>query len=471
MAIPYLLIGKVAEAGTQLRHTPGHFAALRIAVKQGRATRVDLAKRCVLLEDGSSEPFDKLLIATGSSPASPPIPGIDGEGVHPCWTLADARKIMALAQPGARVLQMGAGFIGCIIMEALAARGVQLSVVEMGDRMVPRMMGPTAGGMIKDWCEKKGVAVYTGARVEAIERPAAAAAPAAVQAPPAAAPVAPPAALPTALPTAEPGFLSKLAHAFGLGSAPAPAPAPATALAPVLAPVSAPSTPLSAPSAPLLAPSAPSAPMTVRLSTGQQLEADLVISATGVKPNIGFLENSGILCLIGVLTDEHLQTSVPGIYAAGDCAEAFDKISGKTIVSAIQPNAAEQARVAALNMVGRVTELKGVTQINVLDTLGMISASFGQWDGVPGGEQVELVDRAGPGGQGKLLSLQFSGDKLVGCNAIGWTEHVGVMRGLVEGEVRLSADWKQRLMQDPTLLMEAYLANAQAQQDMAHVRG
>jgi len=439
MAIPYLLTGMVGEAGTQLRHTPGHYAALRITVKQGRARRVDVAQRCVVLDDGSTEPFDKLLIATGSSPASPPIPGIHGKGVHPCWTLADARQIMALAQPGARVLQMGAGFIGCILMEALALRGVQLSVVEMGDRMVPRMMGPTAGGMIKEWCEKKGVTVYTGARVEAIERPAA---PTAVQATP---------AVPAA---SEPGFLSKLAEAVGLSSPSVAVPAAAV-------------TPFS-PAAAIA--SAPSAPMTVRLSTGQHLEADLVISATGVKPNIAFLEDSGILCLIGVLTDQHLQTSVPGIYAAGDCAEAFDKVSGKTIVSAIQPNAAEQARVAALNMVGRVTELKGVTQINVLDTLGMISASFGQWDGVPGGEHVELVDRAGPGGQGKLLSLQFSGDKLVGCNAIGWTEHVGVMRGLVEGEVRLSADWKQRLMQDPTLLMAAYLANAQAQQDMAHVR-
>ena len=190
-----------------------------------------------------------------------------------------------------------------------------------------------------------------------------------------------------------------------------------------------------------------------------------MISATGVKPNIGFLEHSGISCLLGVLTDEHLQTNVPGIYAAGDCAEAFDKVSGTTIVSAIQPNAAEQARVAALNMAGQVAALKGVTQINVLDTLGMISASFGQWNGVPGGEHVELADRAA----GKLLSLQFSDDRLVGCNAIGWTEHVGVMRGLVEGQVRLSADWKQRLMNDPTLLMAAYLANAQAQQDMAHV--
>ena len=434
MAIPYLLMGKVGEEGTHLRHGADHFAKLRIEVMRGRrAKSVDALNRCVLLDDGHSLPFDKLLIATGSSPASPPIPGIHGLGVHPCWTLKDARAIMALAQPGARVLQMGAGFIGCIIMEALAMRGVKLSVVEMGDRMVPRMMGPTAGGMIKGWCEKKGVTVYTGARVEAIDRPALA---------PSAAPAAAPVAAP---PAPEPGLLHRLALAVGLASAPPP-PAPA--------PI------------PVVAAAAPTAPMSVRLSTGQCLDADLVISATGVKPNIGFLEHSGITCLLGVLTDEHLQTNVPGIYAAGDCAEAFDKVSGTTIVSAIQPNAAEQARVAALNMVGQVCELNGVTQINVLDTLGMISASFGQWDGVPGGEQVELVDREA----GKLLSLQFSGDRLVGCNSVGWTEHVGVMRGLVEGQVRLSGDWKQRLMADPTLLMEAYLANAQAQQTMAHVR-
>ena len=203
-------------------------------------------------------------------------------------------------------------------------------------------------------------------------------------------------------------------------------------------------------------------PMKVRLSTGQHLEADLVISATGVRPNIGFLENSGITCLLGVLTDEHLQTNVEGIYAAGDCAEAFDKVYGKTIVSAIQPNAAEQARVAALNMAGQKTELKGVTQINVLDTLGMISTSFGRWDGVPGGRQVEVLDEPA----GKLLSLQFDDEKMVGCNSIGWTEHVGVMRGLVEGQIKLG-EWRDKLLQDPTRLMEAYLAQAQGQQDWA----
>jgi NAD(P)H-nitrite reductase large subunit len=381
MAIPYLLIGNIGESGTHLRHAGDHFQRLRIELKRNRAVKVDTAARTVTMDDGGVHGYDRLLIATGSTPATPPIPGIAGPGVHSCWTLADARAIMALAKKNAKVLQMGAGFIGCIIMESLAARGVKLDVVEMGDRMVPRMMGPVAGGMIKDWCERKGVTVHTGAKVEEIER-------------------------------------------HGQGG------------------------------------------MKVRLSNGKKLEADLVISATGVKPNIGFLESSGVRCLVGVLTDEHMQTNVPGVFAAGDCAEAFDIPSGKTIVSAIQPNAADQARVAALNMVGEgATSLGVITQINVLDTLGMISTSFGNWEGVPGGEQVELTDQAA----GRHLSLQFSGDVLVGCNSIGWTDHVGVMRGLVEGQVRLG-EWKDKLLHDPTQLMAAYLACAQAQDRHALVK-
>ncbi len=392
MAIPYLLIGNIEEQGTYLRKSATHFDDMRITQVKAKVTRVDAAGKTVHLDNGQSMAFDKLLIATGSHPVRPPIAGMDLPGVHPCWTLEDARAIQALAKPGARVLQMGAGFIGCIIMEALAARGVKLSVVEMGDRMVPRMMGPVAGGMIRDWCEAKGVQVFTGTKVEAINQ------------------------------GAEKGLLGKLASAVGLGSDEA------------------------------------GGPLQVRLSNGQTVEADLVISATGVRPAIGFLKDSGITCLQGVLTDQHLQTNVPGIYAAGDCAEAFDMVSGKTIVSAIQPNAAEQARVAALNMLGQKTELKGVTQINVLDTLGLISTSFGNWEGVAGGQSAVLTDKAA----GRHLSLQFKDDVMVGCNSVGWTEHVGVMRGLVEGQVHLG-DWKDRLMHDPTKLVDAYLDCAQGQ--------
>ena len=168
MAIPYLLMGHIGEEGTLLRKGARHYSDLRIEAVQARATRVDAKAKQVTLDNGSMLDFDTLLIATGSKPVSAPISGMDLPGVESCWTLADARAIQARATQGARVLQMGAGFIGCIIMEALAARGVQLTVVEMGDRMVPRMMGPAAGGMIKQWVEAKGVQVHTGTRVEAI---------------------------------------------------------------------------------------------------------------------------------------------------------------------------------------------------------------------------------------------------------------------------------------------------------------
>jgi NAD(P)H-nitrite reductase large subunit len=377
MAIPYLLVGNIQEQGTYLRKSATHYEDLKINRLVAGVKSVQTAIKKIVLDHGKELSFDTLLIATGSHPIKPPVPGIDSAGVHNCWTLEDARSIMKLAKPGAKVLQLGAGFIGCIIMEALAARGVELSVVEMGDRMVPRMMGPTAGSMISEWVQAKGVKVFTGTRVEAIT---------------------------------------------------------------------------------------PGAPLKVKLSNGTTMDADLVISAAGVRPAIGFLEGSGITCLLGVLTDEHLQTNLPGIFAAGDCAEAFDKVSGKTIVSAIQPNAAEQARVAAMNMVAYArgqkaqANLRGVTQINVLDTLGMISTSFGDWQGRPGGEHVEITDAA----QGRHLSLQFQGDVLVGCNSVGWTDHVGAMRGLVEGQIHIG-EWKDKLKKDPTQLMAAYIATAQGQ--------
>jgi NAD(P)H-nitrite reductase large subunit len=374
MAIPYLLTGKIDEAGTYLRKDPAHFDRLGIRLKTARAKSVDGKARTLSLDDGATLPFDRLLVATGSVPVRPPVPGIDLPGVHPCWTLEDARRIMALARPGARVLQMGAGFIGCIIMEAMTARGVRLTVVEMGDRMVPRMMGPGAGGMIKRWVEKKGVTVHTSTRVEEV-------------------------------------------RAGRKG-----------------------------------------APLEARLSGGQKVPADLVISATGVRPNIDFLAGSGIACDIGVKTDAQMLTSVPGIYAAGDCAEALDLVTHKPLVSAIQPNAADQAACAALNMVGRPTRMSGVTLINVLDTLGLVSTSFGQWQGVPGGTHVERSDDEGF----KHLRLEFDGDVLVGANTVGLTENVGVIRGLIQSRVRLG-EWKDRLLSDPARLSEAYLARAQAQ--------
>ena len=144
MAIPYLLIGRIGEEGTYLRKSADHFERLGIRLVQDRAVALDDRARRITQEAGAPLDYDRLLIATGSHPIKPPIPGIDAPGVHTCWTLEDARAIARVAGKGKRVLQIGAGFIGCIIMESLAERGVKLTVVEMGDRMVPRMMTPAA---------------------------------------------------------------------------------------------------------------------------------------------------------------------------------------------------------------------------------------------------------------------------------------------------------------------------------------
>ena len=372
MALPYLMMGNIDEGGTYLRKDAGHFARLRIDVLQDSVTAVDTGKRRVRLRSGRSLPYDRLLIASGAHAITPDISGIELPGVHSCWTMEDARRIMARAASGSCVLQIGAGFIGCIIMEALKARGVELTVVEMGDRMVPRMMTPVAGAMIRRWCEREGVRVHVGARVTAIRR------------------------------------------AEGREA------------------------------------------LVATLDSGKEIEADTLIVAAGVRPNVAFLRDSGIVCETGVAVDAAMQTNVAGVYAAGDVAAAIDFSTGVRGMNAIQPNAVDQARVAALNMAGKPVASHGNMALNVLDTLGLVSSSFGQWWGEKGGQSAELVDDAAF----RYLCLQFKDDVLIGATAIGLTEGIGVLRGLVEGRVRLGP-WKDRLLAEPLRFPDAYLARAQ----------
>jgi len=192
------------------------------------------------------------------------------------------------------------------------------------------------------------------------------------------------------------------------------------------------------------------------LSNGEEIVADLVICAAGVKPKLDFIAGSGIAVGQGIRVDLSGRTSVADIYAAGDVAEMADLHSGQPMVNAIQPNAADQARVAASNMAGTSASVAGSLAINVLDTLGLISTSFGQWWGGEGSEGVELLDERNY----RYLSLKFRGEVLIGATSLGWTDHVGALRGLIQGRVRLGA-WKQRLLDDPTQFMAAYLGAAQ----------
>jgi NAD(P)H-nitrite reductase large subunit len=373
MAIPYYLVDHIDEQGTYLRKTRDHFEKRAIEQVQDRVTRVQTDRQSVSLASGAELSYDKLLIATGSNPITPPIPGIASQGVHACWTLEDARNIIRLASPGARVVLIGAGFIGSIILEALARRGTNLTVVEVENRMVPRMMNDVSGNLIRKWCEGKGLQILTSTRVEAIE------------------------------------------------------------------------------------PGTGDQGLSVKLDNGRSLDAGLVISATGVRANIGFLEGSGIRVDAGVQVNNQLQTSDANVYAAGDVAQGLDFSTGEYSVQAIQPTAVEHGRIAASNMAGHVQLHRGTINMNVLDTMGLISSSFGSWMGVAGGDSAELHDAE----RFRYLNLQFQDDRLVGASSLGLTDHIGVIRGLIQTRTPLK-DWKRKLLKDPTRLMEAYLANTQA---------
>lgn len=410
MAIPYLLEGKIEEHGTYLRQNDGHYDDKGITYKQGPVTSVDAEAKTLTCADGSTVSFDRMLIATGATPIRPPIEGLDNPGVHTCWTLEDARHIAKHAKPGVPVVLVGAGFIGSIILEALAKMGVELTVVEMGDRMVPRMLDETAGNMLRDWCEEKGVRVVTGALVDAI-RASGDAAPA-------------PAATPA--PAEKPGLFSRI---FGGSSEPAAAPAPASAAA------------------------SHDHALTVHLKDGQELPAALVVIAAGVKSNIEFLDGSGVETHHGVKVDPYHQTNAAGIYAAGDVAEGINLSTGHNDMLAIQPVAVEHGYIAALNMCGIETAHRGSLNMNVLDTLGLISSSFGTWEGVEGGESATLVDKEA----NRYIRLEFEGDRLIGAQCVGMTEHVGMLRGLIQSDLSLGP-WKDRLIKSPTRVAEAYVA-------------
>jgi NAD(P)H-nitrite reductase large subunit len=200
----------------------------------------------------------------------------------------------------------------------------------------------------------------------------------------------------------------------------------------------------------------PGAGLRVALGNGETLDARLVVVATGVRSNTGFLDGSGVDVSNGIKVDEFLAASAPDVYAAGDVAEGIDLSTGARDMLAIQPVAVEHGYLAAMNMTGRPTKHRGSLNMNVLDTLGLISSSFGQWQGVKGGDSVTQVDEAGH----RYMRLEFDGDKLIGAQCVGVTDHIGMLRGLIQTGLSLGV-WKARLIAAPERLPEAYVAVAQ----------
>lgn len=165
--------------------------------------------------------------------------------------------------------------------------------------------------------------------------------------------------------------------------------------------------------------------------SGERLRADAYIAATGVRPNIGFLQGTDIEVDNGVLVDEWLQTSVSDVFACGDAAQARELLSGERRVLGLYPVAVEQGRIAGQNALGRKRVYEPQTSMNSLKGLSFQLITAGRQLGE------EVVFK----GRDWLQKFFVHQDRLQGFVLLGQVEQAGVYMNLLQtqrplGEIR-----------------------------------
>jgi NAD(P)H-nitrite reductase large subunit len=379
MALPYWLSGQVSEEHT---HTgdAAYFEKLGVTTKLGhRAQQLDVGNRTVALADGTQLAFDDLLIATGSSPLVPPIPGTDLPGVQPLWTLAHTRSVLDVAKgKPLRVVLVGAGFIGFIVLNAMYKRGWKLSVVEREAQILPRMLDAPSAAFVATWLESRHIDVHAGTTVQEIQP--------------------------------------------GDGDA-----------------------------------------KRVVLHDGRQLDADVVILATGIKANTELLDGTDVELDQAILVNDQMQTNHDFIYAAGDVAQGAVLFSAEKQVHAIQPTAVDHGRVAGANMAGHEVHYPGSLSMNVTDVCGLQTASYGNWND-PQAEATTIANEA------ELIyrKLLWRGDQLVGAvftgrpSDMGMLTDIGMVKGILQTQTSMGV-WKKFLTENPFDIRRPYIATGVAQ--------
>ena len=264
--------------------------------------------------------YDKLLLATGSRPAVPPIEGVHLPGVHYFYTLDDILGLKAVLKPErspagspersparlparssdsspesspvSSAVVLGAGLIGMKAAEALSKLGCRVTVVEMASRVMNLILDEAAASIIQDLFEEHGVEFRLAARA------------------------------------------AKITGDERVSG--------------------------------------------IELADGSRLDCDLLIIATGVRPNYEIIQNTAIKYGQGILVNEHQETTVPGIYCAGDVCEGFDLLQEQTKLTPILPNAFQQGQVAGRNMAGNSDLYTGSLAFNSTTFFGLPVVTMGQ---------------------------------------------------------------------------------------------
>jgi NAD(P)H-nitrite reductase large subunit len=196
----------------------------------------------------------------------------------------------------------------------------------------------------------------------------------------------------------------------------------------------------------------------VDMANGASVEADVVIVATGIRPNVELLAGSGIEVDEGILVNNRMQTNIAHVYAGGDVAQGPILFSDRRAIHAIQPTAVDHGRVAGANMAGDVVRYQGSLLMNILDVGGLQCASFGNWSDA-NAEATTICNDKGF----IYRRLLWTGDQITGAlfvgraNDLGMLTDVGMVKGIMQTQTRLGA-WKAHLAENPYDIRRPFVA-------------
>jgi NAD(P)H-nitrite reductase large subunit len=178
----------------------------------------------------------------------------------------------------------------------------------------------------------------------------------------------------------------------------------------------------------------------VLMDDGTNIGCELVIFAIGVRPNTELAAGAGLKINRGILTDRHMATSAPDVFACGDAAEAYDFTTGDARLTPIWPNAYLGGRTAGLNMAGKLAEYPGGTAMNSLKYFGLEIVTAGATTAVPAGSE-SISDKS----NGTFRKLILRNGIIAGMIMIGNIEKAGLVFGLMKEKINVG-DFKKTLV-------------------------
>jgi NADPH-dependent 2,4-dienoyl-CoA reductase/sulfur reductase-like enzyme len=282
--IPYFVAEQVSEVDALVARSPEEHRKNGIDVRTGHeVVEIDVNRRRVRVRDlvgggEREEPFDQLVVATGSVPSRPDVPGADSDGIFGVQTLADGVTVRQAVDESAprRAVVVGGGYVGLEMAEALVRRGLEVALVDRTAQPMAATLDEEMGAILADAVRAIGVTLHLGEAVDGFE--------------------------------AHDGTV-RAVH-----------------------------------------------------TANRSLPADIVILGLGVQPNSELARGAGIAVgdLGGIITDARMETSVARVWAAGDCVESVDRITGLPVVVALGTHANKQGRVVGINATGGDVRFPGV---------------------------------------------------------------------------------------------------------------